>query len=353
MFFWALAVLLFWNALHNGRTSTWFWLGLAIGAGFLAKFTNGVQLVCIALFLLWSKEHRPLLFSRKMLVLGAAFGLASTPILWWNIQTGWVHAMALHSRSGVTDSFHIRPLQTLRFVGEQFGVMSPLFTLGIVVATVALLRKRGGDVRTRFLLSQFLPIYGLFLFFSLNSAGHSNWTVPALVTGIIFTVVCWREWVARQPAWRWGVGAAFTIALIMTLFMHNTEILRLPQRLDPLFRAQGWPDFAAHVQKARETNRANLLLASHYTLASLMSFYLPDQPVTYLPPAEYGSSQFTLWPGYQVTPATRALFVTSGPRPVPQTLQDQFTRIELLEDFWAQHHGRPMNHVCIYLCTRE
>ena len=353
VFFWALAVLIFWNALPNARISTWFWLGLAIGAGFLAKFTNGVQLVCIVLFLLWSKEHRPLLFSRKILVLIAAFCLAGTPILWWNIQTGWVHALALHSRSGVTDSFHIRPAQLLRFVGEQLGVMSPLFAIGIVVATVALLLKRGGDLRTRFLLSQFLPIYGLFLFFSLNSAGHANWTVPALVTGIIFTVVFWRELIARRPAWRWGVGAAFTLALLMTLILHDTEILHLPQRLDPLFRAQGWPDFAAHVQKARVTNRANLLLASHYSLASLMAFYLSDQPVTYLPPAPYGSSQFTLWPDYQVTPDTRALFVTSNTRPAPKTLQDQFARIELVDDFWSQHHGRPMNHVWIYLCTRE
>jgi hypothetical protein len=84
-----------------------------------------------------------------------------------------------------------------------------------------------------------------------------------------------------------------------------------------------------------------------------MAFYLSDQPVTYLPPAPYGSSQFTLWPDYQVTPDTRALFVTSNTRPAPKTLQDQFARIELVDDFWSQHHGRPMNHVWIYLCTRE
>ena len=352
VFFWALAVLIFWHALHHGRTMIWFWLGLAIGAGFLAKFTNGVQLACIAFFLLWSKEHRPLLFSRKTLIMVVAFCLASTPILWWNMETGWVHATALHSRSGVTNSFHIRPSQTLRFLGEQLGVMSPLFAVGIIVAAVALLLKRNEDLRTRFLLSQFLPIYGLFLFFSLNSAGHANWTVPALVTGIIFTVVFWRELVVLRPAWRWGVRAAFAIALIMTLALHDTEILHLPQRLDPLFRAQGWPDFAAHVEKARETNRVNLLVAPHYSLASLMAFYLPDQPVTYLVPAPYGSSQFTLWPGYQVTPDTRALLVTSDLQ--PQTpLQDQFNHIELVDDFWSLHHGHPMNHIQIYLCTRE
>jgi len=353
VFFWALAVLIFWDALHNGRTSSWFWLGLAIGAGFLAKFTNGVQLVCIAFFLLWSKEHRPLLFSRKTVIMVAAFCLASTPILYWNMQTGWVHAMALHSRSGVTDSFHIRPSQTLRFVGEQLGVMSPLFALGILVAAVARLLKRGGDLRTRFLLSQFLPIYGLFLFFSLNSAGHANWTVPALVTGIIFTVVFWRELVARRPGWRWGVGIAFAIALIMTVALHDMELLHLPRKLNPLYRAQGWPDFAARLETIRAAQRSNLLLADHYSFASLMAFYLPDHPATYLPPEPYGSSQFTLWPEYPVTTNTRALYITPEIREAPDALKAQFKRIELVDQFWTQHHGHPMNHICVYLCTPE
>ncbi len=351
--FWALAVLIFWSALHSGRTWPWFWLGLAIGAGFLAKFTNGVQLACIALFLLWSKEHRPLLFSRKFFVMLGAFGIASTPILWWNFQTGWVHAMALQSRSGVEHSFQIRPAQTLRFIGEQFGVLSPLFAAGIAVATVGLLWKQGGDLRIRFLMSQFLPVYGLFLFFSLNSAGHANWTVPALVTGIIFTVVFWREVVARRPAWRWGVGAAIAMATAMTAVLHDTEILRLPQRLDPLFRAQGWPDFAGHVEKARAATRSNLLVADHYSWASLMAFYLPDRPTTYLPPQSYGASQFTLWPDYQVTPDTRALFITASSGSAPDALQKQFARIELVDDFWSLHHGRPMNHVYIFLCTPQ
>jgi hypothetical protein len=239
--------------------------------------------------------------------------------------------------------------------------MSPLFMAGIIAAAMALLLRRDGDLRRRFLLSQFLPIYGLFLFFSLNSAGHANWTVPALVTGIIFTVVFWRELVARRPVWRWGVGASFILALGITIMLHFhfMGILYLPQQWDPKnkldmsHRVLGWPDFAARVEKARVTNRANLLVASHYSLASLMAFYLPDQPTRYLAPAPYGSSQFTLWPDYQVTPDTRALFVTSGNGPVPKTLQNQFTRIELVDDFRSQHHGRPMNHVCIYLCTRE
>lgn len=350
VFFWALAVILFWKALHHDTSWNWFWLGISIGAGFLAKFTNGVQLVCIVMFLLWSKEHRALLFRRNFFIMCAAFLLASIPIIWWNVQTDWVHAAALHSRSGVRSSFGVHPLELLRFVGEQFGVVSPLFMAGITVAAMDL-SFRAGDLRSRFLLSQFLPICGLFLFFSLNKAGKSNWIAPALVTGIVFTVVYWRELVTRKPAWRRGVTAAFAVATVMTICVHETSFFHLPPNLDPLRRAQGWPDFAAHVQNARVARQANLLLGTHYSVASLMAFYLPDQPTTYMPPAPYGANQFTLWPGYQVTPETRALYVTTRPQEPPEELMKQFAKIELIDDFWSQHHGRPMNRFCIYLCT--
>ena len=174
VFFWAWAALIFWKAIHRDNLTDWFWLGLAIGAGFLAKFTNGVQLGCIAFFLLWSKEHRPLLLSRKMLVLGGSFGVCILPVLWWNMQTGWVHAMALHARSGVDKSFHVHPWELLQFIGGQFGVISPLVAAGMVVAAGALLWKKPGDLRVRFLLGQFLPLYGLFAFFSLNKAGQAK-----------------------------------------------------------------------------------------------------------------------------------------------------------------------------------
>ncbi len=348
VFFWALAVLLFWNALHNHKISTWFWLGLAVGAGFLAKFTNGVQLICIGFFLLWSREHRRLFFSPKFFVMCAAFLLASLPIFIWNMQTGWVHLAALHSRSGVTNTFHVSPSAFFTFVGLQFAVVSPLFMAGILIAAVGLLLKSSEDLKTRFLLSQFLPLYCLFAFFALNNAGQPNWTVPALVTGIIFTVVFWRDLVARKPQWRSGIIVAFVVAIIMTGVLHDTDFL--PTRLDPVGRAKGWPDFADHIQKARTQYHANLLIGSDYQCASLMEFYLPDQPTVYLPPAEYGSSQFTLWPGYQVTPDTRALCVGWDQKP-PKPLLQQFSKITQVDDFVTQYHGKGIKRISIFFCT--
>jgi hypothetical protein len=256
VFFWALAAILGWDILHRGTSLEWFGLGLAIGMRFLAKFTNDVQMACIAVFLLWSKKHRPLLASRNMCVVGAAFLLAITPLIWWNLQTGWVHIMALHSRSGVEGAFHLHSTELLRFVSEQ-------------------------------------------------------------------------------------------------MVLHDTELLHLPSKLDPLRRAQGWADFVAHVQRARVAHQAKVLIGNHYAQASMMAFYLPDRPVTYLPPEPYGTSQFTLWPGYNLRPDSHALFVTDSMEPPPKALQVDCTMIEMVDDFWSQYHGRPMTHFRIYLCTSE
>jgi 4-amino-4-deoxy-L-arabinose transferase-like glycosyltransferase len=353
VFFWAVAALTFWKAINGGKTLDWFWTGLAIGAGFLAKFTNGVQLACIGLFLLWSKEHRRLVFSRGPVVMCLAFLLAVTPILWWNMTTGWVHATALRSRSGVKDSFGVHPGEFLEYIGGQFGVISPLFMAGILVAAVALTCRRESSLRTRFLLSQFLPVYGVFTFFALNKAGQPNWTAPALVTGIIFTVVYWREEVARKPVWRRWISAALGSAFLMSAVMHNTRFLNLPPKLDPLRRAQGWADFADHVQRARVQHTADLLIGDHYSQASMMAFYLPDRPTTYVFTQPYGKSQFTLWHGYKTQAGTRALYVTDSLRPPPKVLEQEFTRVELVDDFWSQHRGRPMKKFRIYLCTRN
>jgi len=353
VFFWALAVLLFWGALHNGKISTWFWLGLVIGAGFLAKFTNGVQLICIGFFLLWSKEHRHLLFGPKIFVMGVAFLLASLPIFIWNAETGWVHVMALHSRSGVTNTFHILPGQLLKFIFMQFGVVSPFFMTGIVVAAIALLLNRREDLRSRFLLSQWLPLNALFAFFALNNAGQPNWTVPSLVTAIIFCVAFWRELAASSRMWRGVVVSCFAFTAVVVLVLLCMIILPLPRALTLMQRGEGWPDFAAHIEKARVADKADLLLGTDYQAASLMAFYLPDQPTTYLPPQPYGSSQFTLWPGYKVTPGMRALYVTWNIEDAPPALKQQFSKIQLVDDFYTQDHGHPMRHAYIYLCTAD
>ena len=353
VFCWAWAANVFWTALESGKVRHWFGLGLIIGAGFLAKFTNGLQLGCVALFLLWSLPHRRFLFSRQSLALGLAFGLCLLPILWWNYQVGWLHVAALHSRSGVKGSFHIQPLQLVRFLGEQLGVLSPLLGLGMAVAAVGLLISHHHDPRVRFLLSQFLPVYGIFTFFSLNYAGKGNWPAPALITGIILLVVFWRDLIQNRPRWRWWAYAALVVAAVMTLVLQIAIFASVPV-LDLLMkRSQGWPDYAAHIERARAKCKAPLLIANHYSQASLAQFYLPDHPHVYQVTGRH--PQFRLWGGYTPGPGTRALYITSDMKEdlnhLPPQLAKEFPTRELADDFWTQYRGKDQKRFRLYLLT--
>ncbi len=353
VFFWAWAANLFWDGLETRRIRYWILLGIAIGLGFLAKFTNGVQLACMGLFLLWSKPHRHFIFSRQSIAAVIAFGFCVLPILVWNIQTGWIHAMALQDRSGVEGSFHIRPGEVFRYLGGQLAVGSPLLMIGIVIAAFGLWRAHGEETRVKLLLTQYFPLQAIFLFFSLNKMGEANWIAPSLITGVVMLVVFWRELFALKPGWKWAGWCALGTALIMTLGIHLMPLFHLPRNLNPLRRAEGWTDFARHLQKAREKYHPDLLFANHYNYASLMQFYLPDHPVTYLPPEPYGSSQFALWPGFEVKSGTRALYVTDDLYPPQVPLNTRFSRYRLVEDFWTEHHGQQVYRFHIYLLEMD
>lgn len=353
VFFWAWAANIFWRGLETGRMRDWLLLGFVIGVGFLAKFTNGVQLACMGLFLLWSRPHRHFLFSRQSLAAVLAFAVSILPILWWNIQTGWVHAMALQDRSGLDTAFRIRPGEVFRYLGGQLAVGSPLLIVGMVIAAFGVWRKHSDQARVKHLLTQYFPLQAIFLFFSLNKMGEANWTAPSLVTGIILLVVFWQELIDRVPKWRWAAWCGLGVAMVMTLAIHVMPLLSLPRNLNPLRRAEGWSCLVQHLQQARLQHHPNLLLANHYSYASLMQFYLPDRPVTYLPPGPYGSSQFALWPGFDVQPGTRALFVTDDSFPPTLLFYKQFDHYDLVDDFWTEHRGQRVYEFKVYLLQKD
>ena len=353
VFFWAWGANLSWQAYETGRMRYWLLLGAAIGIGFLAKFINAVQLVCVALFLCWSRPHRHFLFSRQSLAMVLAFGVTSFPVFLWNAQTGWLNVRALRERGGIEHSFGIRPIEVLRYLAGQLGAITPLLLVGMVVAMVGLWRLQSNQARVKHLLSQFVPIQGMYLLLSLNSRVEPNWIAPTMISGVVLLVAFWRQLIIRNPKWRWTAWSGVGLALVITVLLHAATFFSLPLKIDLMRRGEGWLDFAQHVQQARERTRPDLLIANYYAQSSMMQFYLADHPFTYLPPAPYGESQFTLWPGYTVSQGTRALYVSDSRGPLPPQLKAQFNRWELLDDFWSQYHGRATTHFQIYLLAKD
>ncbi len=355
VFFWAWGANLAWTALQSNRKRDWALLGFAIGCGFLAKFTNLVQMASVFLYLLCTPSKRRLIVSSGTVLMSFVFALCATPILYWNVVNHWPNARALASRSSLDVGFHVQPMQTLKFLEGQALVISPLLYIGLIVAIIGLWIYRSQEDRIRFLLCDFFPIYACFTFFSLNAAGQPNWTAPSLIAGTILLVVFWRELLARSRWWRIPAGVALTLALTETVILHDTTWLHLNPRKDPLQRAKGWEDLAAHAQKWQTQTGADFIIGNHYSVASILSFYLPGHPTAYTPSSSTIDNQYGLWPGYQVGPGTAAIFVTYEEKPnaVPAVLQQEFKHVTFLEQFFTTQDGRPVRQFQIYLCTNR
>lgn len=151
--FWTLAMLSGWQAVrsaeHYSALRPWFWTGVWLGLGFLAKNTNAFQLLCFALFfVLWKPARTQLRTAGPWLALGLA-ALAVLPQLIWNAQHGWATVEHLHNRAGLGQAWKFTPNYLVDFVVAELALLNPCF-LALIFGGVltTLVQLRAGDLQS-------------------------------------------------------------------------------------------------------------------------------------------------------------------------------------------------------------
>jgi hypothetical protein len=124
-----------------------------------------------------------------------------------------------------------------------------------------------------------------------------------------------------------AIGTVAVIICHDTGLIHKVIGLRLPPKLDPLRRVDGWKETAQAVGRARAgllaEGREVLIIGSHYGLTGQISFYLPDarrglpeQPLVYYRSSDRPRNQFYFWPGYRGRhTGANAIYVDEAPLP--------------------------------------
>ncbi len=366
IFFWSAAMLTVWLAVEEGRSAAgrigwWLLTGLCVGLGFLAKYTNAVELVGIALALWtvrrWRREFRAPGF---YLMFATALAVGSPPFF-WNARHAWITLNHLHDRGRLGSAFE-QPLGEFgKFLGAHFGVYSPLIFAGLLAGIVwgwrqarlrplfFLQRRRNlpagldpAGTRARFLLALGLPLLVLYTALAFKTAGEPNWTAPAFLSLSILAVGTWYERARASRPLRVYAAAALAVGLVMSLAVLDTDLFRglgLPWKYerDPTARLVGWRSTARCVEGFRQDEERRLgapvfLIASRYQLAAELNFYLADKrvqaaehPAVYLPESQSIETQFSFWPGYDQVPAP-------PPRPAgappPKTAEEEFRGLE-------------------------
>ncbi len=164
IFLWAASVYTFWLALEKSPAFTWWWpfTGLLIGLGFLAKYTNAMELLSIILLLgLTRRYRRDLLGAGFWSMLVMALG-CTVPVFVWNESHAWITLVHLSERGDLNTGFALHPMAFLQFLGGHCTVYSPLIFIGLLEPLVGgaagagaiqaalpgrLCRAAAGDVR--------------------------------------------------------------------------------------------------------------------------------------------------------------------------------------------------------------
>ncbi len=416
VFFWSVAMLTSWLALERRRVRLPYWLvtGLCIGLGFLSKYTNAMELLCIALAMAWvprwRREFRRAGFYLMILI---AVVVGSPPVF-WNASHAWITFNHLHDRGRLGTAFDQPFKEFTNFLLAHIGVYSPLVFAGLVASLfwgwrVGFPRRRvypaAGETplalepeaeKARFLLAFSLPLIVMYTLLAFKTAGEPNWTAPGFVSLCVFAAALWHARAQRSRPVAVYAIVALTVALLMSVFMVDTDLARLcaipwPYGRDPTARLLGWRSTAQRIAAFRQEEERDLgapvfLIANRYQLAAELNFYLPARPVqgpghppVYLPESQSMETQFSFWPGYdQVTvrpapadappPTTAeeefrlvgnspfvghsALFVTDDERhlQLPDSVESGFEECGLVAQYEIQRRGQPLRHIRIYAC---
>ena len=336
VFFWSLGMFTAWLALERRRVRLPYWLatGVCVGLGFLSKYTNAMELLCIALAMAstprWRRElRRPGFY----LMLGVAVVISSPPVF-WNARHAWITLNHLHDRGRLGTAFNQPFKEFFGFLSAHLGVYSPLLFIGLVVAIfwgwrAAFPRRAAPGAlepaaeKARFLLAFSLPLIVMYTLLAFKTAGEPNWTAPGFVSLSVLAVALWHARAQTSRATAAYCVVALAVALILSALVVDTD---LPRRVgipwsyakDPTSRLLGWRSTAQSVADFRRDEEHDLgnpvfLIANRYQLAAELNFYLPTRPVqsadappVYMPESQNLDTQFSFWPGYDTIPAPPA-----------------------------------------------
>ena len=370
VFFWVMAMITGWRAVQSDRLSAWCWTGVLTGLGLLSKYTAVVQILgWLVFFALWRPAQVQLSRPGPYLALGIAL-LAFLPVIWWNYQHDWITLTHLGDRGGLTERWTFRPKYLGEFLGSEFGLLNPVFFVGALWACIAFWRRPKQSPLLVYLFCMGAPLFIMYLLFTLRSRVLPNWIVPSVVPLFALAVVFWgEEWRTRPRLVRAGLTTGLALGFIAVGLLHATEVIGfvmgrpIPAKLDPLHRVRGWREIAQMFERERQGLMAErkpvFLIAQHYGLTSILTFYNPEakkhvsgEPLVYCLKKKHPENQFYFWPGYEQRKGQNALYIeeTYGDPPLPPELKEQFESVTDLGLREAYYHGQVFRRYKVYLC---
>ena len=247
-------------------------LGIALGAGFMAKYAMIYFVLCAVLWVLFSAEGRRTIFKPSILLSVIVAALILAPNLWWNASNDWI-TFQHTGENAKWQGFNLKFDNLAEFLGAQIGILGPVLFVALLIGLWKSGRKLPPPVV--FLLCFSLPVIFLMAFQATISRAHANWAAVAFVALTVLTVSWAVSWRAKPVL----MVAAFIHLLAIGTFAVadlNADTLVNSKFGAAYKRVFGWREFSAEVAKAAKDAGAKTIVADRRNKVAQLTYYLRD-----------------------------------------------------------------------------
>jgi 4-amino-4-deoxy-L-arabinose transferase-like glycosyltransferase/membrane-associated phospholipid phosphatase len=305
----------------------WRLLGLSIGLGLLTKYTMAFFYPCAILFLLLSKENRRFLTTKSPYIAFLISLIVFSPVIIWNANHDWITLKHTAGQAHLAEGLQISLKSFFKFLGSQFGVITPLLLIIMAVSVWKLRKKREGA----FLFWFSIPVIAFFLLKSIQAKVQANWALPGYISSIIaFSTFSLKEFYSKGKGIKILIATALILPVIITVIALYPSLINLPVKKEPTYRLYGWKELGAEVTKIYKQNSANrvFIFSDRYQVSSELAFYVKGHPVTYCINLGRRMNQYDLWPGFNNLLHYDAIFVRTGDNKIPEKVAAAFRKVE-------------------------
>ncbi len=321
---WTWALVAGHRAVFRNESRAWLVTGLLVGLGILAKYTMGLWLMSLGLFLLLTPSFRHILFRRGFWLMVAVAFVSCLPILYWNATHDWVTFRHVGGQAGVVQQSNgIRWLGPFEYFGGQFAMLIGYWFIVWLCAMIHFRPGREGNPEILYLWWMSAPTFVLFGAVTLRSSGQINWPAAAYMSGMV--LVSARLLRALDSAnqryrrlTRLGIVSFCVLGFATTLISHETRLVRplmvevaklirpddslSIRAVDPTCRLRGWTYLGKELDIIRMEVRFQdgidpIMAAGGWSTAGEVGFYCEGHPTVYSLGPFFGDrhSQYDLW----------------------------------------------------------
>jgi membrane-associated phospholipid phosphatase len=314
---WMWALVAGWRAAQpDGKTRDWLVVGLAMGLGFLCKYTAAYQIICFTIFFALRPAARIHLRKPGPWLALLIFLICTTPVVIWNSQHNWITIHHVAGNAGLNSNWQPTLRYFQDFLLAEFTLLNPFFFIGAICAAFGFWRLRRENPLWLFFFCMSVPVLLGHLLWSFHSRIQPNWIAPAVPPLFCLMAVFWDEKIrAGSKIAIPFLAASLALGIFSVVLMYDTNLIgkilgqTLPGEKDPSHRVRGWKQTAETVEAAREKleteGKPAFIIASHYGISGLFTFYSPParaalktQPLVYCIDSDAPQNQFYFWPQY-------------------------------------------------------